>query len=72
MARLFVLELARIAARERVTTMGAFVEHTVLGGTADRHPVLRVPRCAGCTSGKPRRLAWDVRFPAPETAEEEE
>ncbi|MFF4888099.1 TOMM precursor leader peptide-binding protein [Streptomyces nigra] len=71
MARLFVLELGRIAARERVTTMGAFVEHTVLGGTADRHPVLRVPRCPTCTSGKPRRLAWDVRFPAPETAGDE-
>ena len=64
-AGLFLLELAQIVTDQPPQTLGGFVEHVFPAGMAQRHPIHRVPGCPSCHPMKPRRLAWDVRFPAP-------
>lgn len=60
-----VLELTRICGRLGSQTIGALIEYRFGDGCADRHTVLRVPRCPACHPARPPRLAWDATFPAP-------
>jgi bacteriocin biosynthesis cyclodehydratase domain-containing protein len=61
----FVLELARIVGRLGAQTVGGMLEYRFGDGCAERHIVLRVPRCPACHPTCPPRLPWDAVFPAP-------
>jgi bacteriocin biosynthesis cyclodehydratase domain-containing protein len=63
--RQLVLEVAHIALGRPPHTLGALLEWTFGEPGAIRRPVLRVPGCEGCRAPGPRRIPWDVRFPAP-------
>jgi bacteriocin biosynthesis cyclodehydratase domain-containing protein len=60
-----VLEAVRIAGRLGVRTVGGILEYRFADGCAERHNVLRVPRCPACHPARPPRLPWDAIFPAP-------
>jgi bacteriocin biosynthesis cyclodehydratase domain-containing protein len=64
-AGLFGVELVEVAMKRPSATTGGFVEYRVGGAAAERHPVVRVPGCNTCRPQSPRRVAWDVRLPAP-------
>ncbi len=61
----FVLELTRITGRLGAQTIGGLLEYRFGDGCAERHTVLRVPRCPACHPARPPRLPWDAVFPAP-------
>jgi bacteriocin biosynthesis cyclodehydratase domain-containing protein len=61
----FVLELTRIVGRLGAQTIGGMLEYRFGDGCAERHTVLRVPRCPACHPARPARLPWDAIFPAP-------
>jgi bacteriocin biosynthesis cyclodehydratase domain-containing protein len=60
-----MLEVTRIAGRLGSQTIGGLLEYRFGDGCAERHTVLRVPRCPSCHPARPSRLAWDAIFPAP-------
>jgi bacteriocin biosynthesis cyclodehydratase domain-containing protein len=64
-ASMFAVELLEVAMVRPSVTTGGFVEYRVGGAAAERHPVVRVPGCSTCRPQSPRRVAWDVRLPAP-------
>jgi bacteriocin biosynthesis cyclodehydratase domain-containing protein len=61
----WVLELTRIVGRVGAQTIGGMLEYRFGDGCAERHTVLRVPRCPACHPARPSRLPWDAVFPAP-------
>lgn len=63
--RLLIIELTSILLRRPPQTVGRVIEHTFGMSGTEEHTVLRVPTCEICHSATPRRLPWDVRFPAP-------
>jgi bacteriocin biosynthesis cyclodehydratase domain-containing protein len=69
MAGLYGVELLQAALRRPSATSGGFVEYHFGDFGAERHPALRLPGCPACRPQAPRRLAWDVRFPAPAVKE---
>jgi bacteriocin biosynthesis cyclodehydratase domain-containing protein len=64
-AGMFGVELLEVAVGRPSVTTGGFVEYRVGGAAAERHPVVRIPGCSTCRPQSPRRVAWDVRLPAP-------
>jgi len=64
-AGLFAVELLEVAIGRPSVTSGGFVEYRIGDGAAERHSVVRVPGCNACRPQSPRRVAWDVRLPAP-------
>ena len=64
-ASLFAVELLELAMKRPSVTSGGFIEYRVGGAAAERHPVVRIPGCSVCRPQSPRRVAWDVRLPAP-------
>lgn len=64
-AGLFAVELLEVAMGRPSVTSGGFVEYRFGDAAAERHPVVRIPGCSACRPQSPRRVAWDVRVPAP-------
>jgi hypothetical protein len=64
-ARLLALELSRIALNFPPNTLGGVIEYSYADGSAQRHPIYKVPRCEACYATKPQRISWDARFTTP-------
>ncbi len=64
-ARLFALEISRIALNLPPQTLGGVVEYSYADGSARRHPVFKVPRCEACFEPGPKRIPWNASLPAP-------